>query len=163
MNLNPHLSLVGFVVVVLFLYFALQYGTMLTQPVGNLYMLRIRGHMVGLLRQELSLSKGHGLFMADLGRSLKVLKRAGQVSLGLGAKERSLGPELIELMLMQLCSVGLASLGLPSELRELATKDLDSALRILDSRLGGQLGCKNLGVESDALCLQCSDFVSQSR
>ena len=162
-NLVPHLALVDFVFVVLFLRSALQDRAVLTHLVGNLHVLRLRGRMVSLLRQELRLSKGHGFSMANLGGSLKVLERTGQVSLGLGAKERSLGPELIELTLMQLCSVGLAGLGLPSELRELATQDLNSALRIRDGRLGGQLGCKDLGVESDALCLQCSDFVSQSR
>ncbi len=125
MNLVPHLALVDFVLVVLFLHGALQDRAVLTQLVGNLHVLRLRGRVVRLLRQELSLSKGHGLSMANLGGSLEVLECTGQVSLGLNAKLRSLSPKLSELSFVQLRGLGLGDLGLPSEFGELAANDLD--------------------------------------
>ena len=129
---------------------------MLSHLVGTL-------HVLSLLSRKAGRGERHSLAVPSLSCGPELLDHVRQVGLGLGAKGRSLGPKLSELLVLTMRNVNHEGLSMSSELDELGLDGRNGRLGSLNGGLRGRLGGKNLRVQSGALCLQCSDFIGQGQ
>ncbi len=153
-DLDPHLALVKFKLLLLFLGRALHKQTLLLHLARNI-------NVLGLLGGKARHSKGHSLAVSGFGRALKVLNNLRQMGLGQGTKLRGLSPKLSELQFVTVRGLGLEGLSLPTELGGLSSGALEGRLGALQGSLRGRLRGMDLRVKSDALGLQCSNFVGK--